>query len=96
MILVTAWLDFVDSFGDIFLGIAMAIGVGMVLLGLYTALLASKHADRRNKNRVAGGDPEFTAEEHKQAIKQARGAGAACIVVGLIVFFGVGAVFLYL
>ena len=95
MFMVSAWLDFVDSFGNLFLGIAMAIGAGMVLLGLYTALLASKHADRRNKNRVASGEPEFTAEEHKQAIKQARGAGAACILVGLIVFFGVGALFLF-
>ena len=96
MVLASAWLDFVDAVGDTFLIIAMAIGVGMVFLGLYTALLANKHAERRNKNRVAGGEPEFTAEERKQAVKQARGAGAACIVVGLVVFFGVGAVFLYL
>jgi len=68
--------------------IVLLIGVGMIGLGLFVALLATKHTNKQSKARTASNQPKFSAEEHKESIKVMRVVGLLCILVGLVVFIG--------
>ena len=89
-------MDFIFGIIGILIIIAVfVIGIGMIGLGLFTGLLATKRVEKQSKALVDSGQPEMTAEDRKQAVRTMRLIGLACVVLGFVVLIGGGWVFIF-